>query len=37
MELDFGQEGLQYRVRLPFMRNYLTVKTGEIPRESDVY
>jgi uncharacterized protein with ParB-like and HNH nuclease domain/predicted transport protein len=36
MELDFGQEayGTQFD---SFMRHYLTVRTGEIPRESDVY
>ena len=36
MELDFGQEayGTQFD---SFMRHYLTVKTGDIPRERDVY
>ena len=36
MELDFGQEayGTQFD---SFMRHYLTVKTGEIPREREVY
>ena len=36
MELDFGQEayGTQFD---SFMRHYLTVRTGEIPRERDVY
>jgi uncharacterized protein with ParB-like and HNH nuclease domain/predicted transport protein len=36
MELDFGQEayGTQFD---SFMRHYLTVRTGEIPREGDVY
>jgi uncharacterized protein with ParB-like and HNH nuclease domain/predicted transport protein len=36
MELDFGQEayGTQFD---GFMRHYLTVRTGDIPRESDVY
>ena len=36
MELDFGQEayGTQFD---GFMRNYLTVRTGEIPREREVY
>jgi len=36
MEQDFGQEayGTQFD---SFMRHYLTVRTGEIPRESDVY
>ena len=36
MELDFGQEayGTQFD---SFMRHYLTMRTGEIPRESDVY
>lgn len=35
MELDFGQEayGTQFD---SFMRHYLTVRTGEIPREDDV-
>ncbi len=36
MELDFGQEA--YGTHFDgFMRHYLTVKTGEIPRERDVY
>ena len=36
MELDFGQEA--YGTRFDgFMRHYLTVRSGEIPRESDVY
>jgi uncharacterized protein with ParB-like and HNH nuclease domain/predicted transport protein len=36
MELDFGQDayGTQFD---SFMRHYLTFRTGEIPRESDVY
>ena len=36
MEQDFGQEayGTQFD---SFMRNYLTVRTGEIPREREVY
>lgn len=36
MEQDFGQEayGTQFD---SFMRHYLTVRTGEIPRERDVY
>ncbi len=36
MELDFGQEayGTQFD---GFMRHYLTVRTGEIPREREVY
>lgn len=36
MEQDFGQEayGTQFD---SFMRHYLTVRTGEIPRESEVY
>ena len=36
MELDFGQEayGTQFD---NFMRHYLTVRTGEIPREREVY
>lgn len=36
MELDFGQEayGTQFD---GFMRHYLTVRTGDIPREDDVY
>ena len=36
MELEFGQDG--YRESFDqFMRNYLTTKTGEIPRIGDVY
>jgi uncharacterized protein with ParB-like and HNH nuclease domain/predicted transport protein len=36
MELDFGQEA--YGTHFDsFMRHYLTVKTGEIPRVSEVY
>lgn len=36
MELDFGQEA--YGVLFDgFMRHYLTVRTGEIPREREVY
>ncbi len=36
MELDFGQEayGTQFD---SFMRHYLTVRTGDIPRERDIY
>lgn len=36
MELDFGQEayGTQFD---GFMRHYLTVRTGEVPREREVY
>jgi uncharacterized protein with ParB-like and HNH nuclease domain/predicted transport protein len=36
MELDFGQQayGTQFD---GFMRNYLTVRTGAIPRKSEVY
>jgi uncharacterized protein with ParB-like and HNH nuclease domain/predicted transport protein len=36
MEIDFGQEayGTQFD---GFMRHYLTVRTGEIPREREVY
>lgn len=36
MELDFGQEayGIQFD---SFMRHYLTVRTGDIPREREVY
>ncbi len=36
MELEFGQEayGTQFD---SFMRHYLTVRTGDIPRESEVY
>ncbi|MFA6925260.1 MAG: DUF262 domain-containing protein [Bacteroidales bacterium] len=36
MEIDFGQEG--YAVYFDgFMRHYLTVKTGVIPKEREVY
>jgi uncharacterized protein with ParB-like and HNH nuclease domain/predicted transport protein len=36
MEVDFGQEA--YNIHFDsFMRHYLTVKTGEIPRIDDVY
>ena len=36
MELDFGQEA--YGINFdPFMRHYLTVKTGDIPRQDEVY
>lgn len=36
MEQDFGQEA--YGTRFDsFMRHYLTVRTGDIPRERDVY
>lgn len=36
MERDFGQQA--YGTRFDgFMRNYLTVRTGEIPREREVY
>ena len=36
MEVDFGQEA--YGTHFDsFMRHYLTVKTGEIPREREVY
>jgi len=36
MELDFGQEA--YGTEFDgFMRHYLTVRTGEIPREREVY
>jgi len=36
MEIDFGQEG--YAVYFDgFMRHYLTVKTGVIPKEHEVY
>ena len=36
MELDFGQEG--YALYFDsFMRHYLTVKTGDIPKEGEVY
>ena len=36
MEQDFGQEayGTQFD---SFMRHYLTVRTGDIPREREVY
>lgn len=36
MELDFGQEayGTQFD---SFMRHYLTVRTGDIPREREIY
>ena len=36
MELDFGQEGYGEHFD-GFMRHYLTIKTGEIPRTGDVY
>ena len=36
MELAFGQKGYTDYFD-SFMRNYLTVKTGEIPRIGDVY
>ena len=36
MEQDFGQEAYSLHFD-SFMRHYLTMKTGEIPRESDVY
>jgi uncharacterized protein with ParB-like and HNH nuclease domain/predicted transport protein len=36
MELDFGQEAYSTEFDA-FMRNYLTVVTGEIPRQSEVY
>lgn len=36
MELDFGQEGYSLHFDA-FMRHYLTVKTGDIPREREVY
>lgn len=36
MEVDFGQEAYGTHFD-PFMRHYLTVKTGEIPRLDDVY
>ncbi len=36
MELDFGQEAYGSEFD-SFMRHYLTVRTGEIPRERDVY
>lgn len=36
MEVDFGQEAYGSHFD-SFMRHYLTVKTGEIPREREVY
>ena len=36
MELDFGQKAYG-ELFDAFMRHYLTMRTGEIPRESDVY
>lgn len=36
MEVDFGQEAYE-KYFDDFMRHYLTVKTGEIPRLKDVY
>jgi uncharacterized protein with ParB-like and HNH nuclease domain/predicted transport protein len=36
METEFGQEAYVTHFD-PFMRHYLTVKTGEIPRLADVY
>jgi uncharacterized protein with ParB-like and HNH nuclease domain/predicted transport protein len=36
MELDFGQEAYATHFD-PFMRHYLTVKTGEIPNVREVY
>lgn len=36
MEVDFGQEAYGTHFD-PFMRHYLTVKTGEIPRQDEVY
>ena len=36
MELDFGQEGYGEHFD-GFMRHYLTVKTGDIPRIGEVY
>lgn len=36
MEIDFGQEAYATQFDV-FMRHYLTVKTGSIPRISDVY
>jgi len=36
MEQDFGQEAYDARFD-SFMRHYLTVKTGDIPREHEVY
>jgi uncharacterized protein with ParB-like and HNH nuclease domain/predicted transport protein len=36
MEVDFGQEA--YSIQFDaFMRHYLTLKTGEIPRQDEVY
>lgn len=36
MELDFGQKAYDKQFD-SFMRHYLTVRTGDIPRESEVY
>lgn len=36
LELDFGQAAYATHFD-PFMRHYLTVKTGEIPKQSQVY
>lgn len=36
MEISFGQEAYDYHFDR-FMRNYLTVKTGEIPKIDEVY
>ena len=36
MEVDFGQEGYGSHFDA-FMRHYLTVKTGDIPRQDEVY
>jgi len=36
MEVDFGQEAYSSHFDA-FMRHYLTVKTGEIPRQGEVY
>lgn len=36
IEVDFGQEGYSTQFD-SFMRHYLTVRTGAIPRERDVY
>ncbi len=36
MEVEFGQEGYGNHFDA-FMRHYLTVKTGEIPRQDEVY
>lgn len=36
MEVEFGQEGYGSHFDA-FMRHYLTVKTGEIPRQDEVY